>query len=225
MLGGVSVPGDDVNLLVLALLVFHLERTTVGGYDLHLQLAVGAVEFAVGGMIGQRILIADVVGNILKVLAILSLKSRKVSAAAGDGCEGAHFVVGLQVIHFAGVNAHAAPSLTQYPSDLSHADRENGHIFRILDLLGDLIQRELAEAVESGGDENDVFLAFNSIQAIQGIVQSIEQVSLSESGNAQLVQGPIDRVLVLSEIHQNVRLHVVIADRDPVVFRERVGKG
>ena len=63
MFSGVAVAGDDVDLLLFALLVFHFQRAAVGGYDLHLQLAVGSVELGVGGMIGQRILMADVVAN------------------------------------------------------------------------------------------------------------------------------------------------------------------
>src|SRR5580658_2774879 len=140
MFGGVSVTGDDFDLLFFALLVLHFEGTAIGGHDLYFQLAVGAVKFAVGGMIGQRRLIADVAADILKVLGILCGRTRKVGAAAGHGGEGAHFVVGLQVIDFAGVNAHAAvPAVTRDPSDLSHADRENAHVFRIFDFLGDLI--------------------------------------------------------------------------------------
>src|SRR5579863_3119259 len=101
-------------------------------------------------MIGQRILITDVVANILKVLAILRLKAWEISATAGHRSEGFHFIVGLKVIQFAGVNPHATvPGPTHDPSDLSHADRENGHVFGVLDLLGNLIQRDSAEAVES----------------------------------------------------------------------------
>src|ERR1700683_4042504 len=159
MLGRIPVAGDDFQFLFFTLLVFCFERAAIGRHDLHFQLAVGAVELAVGGMIGQRVLIANVAADILKVLAILRLKPWKVSAAAGHGGEGAHFVVGLQIIHFAGVNAHTAvPGVTHDSSDLSDADREDGYIFRILDLLHDLVQRGSAETIESGSDQDYVLL-------------------------------------------------------------------
>src|SRR5580704_408807 len=98
MLGCVSVARHNFYLLLFALLVFYLERTAVGGHDLYFQLAVGAIELAVGGMIGQRILIANVGTNVLKVLAILRRKSGKIGAAPGHRGEGAHFIVSLNVI-------------------------------------------------------------------------------------------------------------------------------
>src|SRR6202020_1889236 len=101
---------------------------------------------------------------------------------------------------------------------------ENGHVLRILDLLGDLIQREPAEAVESGGDQYDVFLPFDPVQSIQRVIQSVENIGLGESWHAQLVQRAIDGFLILGEIHQNVGLHVVVGNRDPVVFGECVGE-
>ena len=48
VLGGVAVAGDHLDFLFFAFLVFHLERSAVGGHDLHFQLAVGAVELVVG---------------------------------------------------------------------------------------------------------------------------------------------------------------------------------
>src|ERR1700683_1300313 len=123
-------------------------------------------------MIGQRILIANVAADILKVLAVLSLKPRKISATTGHGGKGAHFVVGLEVIHFGGVNAHAAVARVSHDSsDLSHADGKYGDVLRIFDLLHDLVERGSAEAVESRRDQDDVFLSLHPIEAIQRVVK------------------------------------------------------
>ncbi len=66
MLGRIAVAGHDIDFLFFAFLVFHFQRTAIGRHDLDLQLAVGAIQLCVGGMIRERILVADVVGNIRK---------------------------------------------------------------------------------------------------------------------------------------------------------------
>ena len=85
-----------------------------------------------------------------------------------------------------------------------------------------LSQRKLAEGVDAGRYQDDVLLAFHAVQAIERVVESVEDIGLGESRNAQLVQRAVDRLLVLREVHQNVRLHVVIRHRDPVVLLQRV---
>src|ERR1700692_289978 len=85
--GGVSVAGDNINFLVFAFLVFLFQLAAIGCYDLHLQLTVGAVQLVVGRPISDRILIADISGNIVEQLRRLALEARKVSAASGHGGE------------------------------------------------------------------------------------------------------------------------------------------
>ena len=97
-------------------------------------------------------------------------------------------------------------------------------VVRGLDFLGDLIEGELAERVDAGGDQNDVLAPFDLIHPVQRVVQSVEQIGLGESWNSQLVQRAVDGLLVLGEVRQDVRLHVVGNHRHPVVFLERVGE-
>src|ERR1039457_2796749 len=92
MPGGISVAGDYFDFLLFTLLIFHLQLAAIGRHDLHFQLAVSAIQLVVAGPVGERILIADVVANILEVLAILCLKTRKVGAPSGYGGEGAHSI-------------------------------------------------------------------------------------------------------------------------------------
>src|ERR1700675_4447301 len=82
---GVSVAGDDFNFLVFAFLVFHFQLAAIGCYDLHFQLTVGAVQLVVGRPISDRILIADISGDIVEQLRHFALETRKVTAASGHG--------------------------------------------------------------------------------------------------------------------------------------------
>src|SRR5271165_4329766 len=108
-------------------------------------------------MIGNRILVADVTGNVAEQLWKLSLKSREVGTASGHRRERAHLVIALQIIHLSHRNAHtvriAAISgmrFTILAHDESDADGEDSYIFCVFDLLHDLVERQLAESVHPG---------------------------------------------------------------------------
>src|SRR5580704_10569266 len=109
MLGGVTVAGDDFDFLIFALLVFHFQGAAIGGYYLHFQLAISAIQLAVGGMVGQRVLLANILTDLLEDLAKLRLETREVGAASGHGGESLQFVVGLQVVD--GLDARACNSV------------------------------------------------------------------------------------------------------------------
>jgi hypothetical protein len=106
MLRRVPIAGDYVDLHVFTLLVFDLQRSAIGGDDLHFQFAVGSVKFRVAGAIGQRVLVADVVADIVKDLGKFRLEARLVHSPAGNGSEGFHLVIGLQVINLRNRDAH-----------------------------------------------------------------------------------------------------------------------
>ena len=78
--------------------------------------------------------------------------------------------VRLQIVHVVDRNAHtvrvtatSGMRLTILAHDESYADGEDGHVFRVLDLLHNLVQRELAEGIDSGGDQDDVLFSFHAI--------------------------------------------------------------
>ena len=108
--------------------------------------------------------------------------------------------------------------------DEADADWEYCHILGIADLLHDLVEGQLAERVNSRRDEDDVFLSLHPIQAVKGVIKRVKQVGFRESWDPQLVQGTVNRVLVLREVHQDVRLHVVVRHRNPVVLLQAVGE-
>src|ERR1700752_1932775 len=97
VLGGISVAGYYLDFLFFALLVFYFHRAAIRGYDLHFQLAVGAVELAVGRVIRKRVLVANVVGDVTEKFGQFAFEAGKVSAAAGHGGKSAHFVVALKI--------------------------------------------------------------------------------------------------------------------------------
>ena len=75
----------------------------------------------------------------------------------------------------------------------AHAYGIDGDIFRGLNFLEDLVQRELAERVETGGHQNDIFPAFDAIEPIERIEERVEHVRFRETRHAQLVQAPHTR--------------------------------
>src|SRR5258708_6097885 len=177
VLGGVTVAGDDFNLYILALLIFHLQRAAIRADHLHFQLAVGAVELVVGGMVGERVLLANVLANILEDFIKLGLKTREEGAASGHRSKILQLVVGLQVVdarhvktgHSVG-NAGAAVDFAILAQRPPNAHGKNRYILGVFDFLGDLVQRQLAEGVDPGRDQNNVLFSFDAFQSIQGVI-------------------------------------------------------
>src|SRR6266478_7037492 len=97
--------------------------------------------------------------------------------------------------------------LVPFPCNPPHTDRKDGHVVRGLDLPRDLIQVNLAEAVEAGTDQDDVLVPFDLIDTVERVIESVEQIGLSKTGYAQLVQPAINCFLLLGEIHQRLRLN------------------
>ena len=64
----------------------------------------------------------------------------------------------------------------------------------------------------------------DSIVAIERVVESVEQIGLGEARNSQFVQGSDHGLLILREVGEDVGLHVVGDDRDPVILFERFGE-
>src|SRR5205814_592905 len=95
VLGGVAVAGDHFNFDVFTLLIFHLQRAAIGTNHLHFQLAVGAIQLVVAGMIRERILLANIFAYFLKNLVELGLETREEGAASGHRRESLQLVVGL----------------------------------------------------------------------------------------------------------------------------------
>src|SRR5436190_12396967 len=93
-----------------------------------------------------------------------------------------------------------------------------------LDFLLYLVERELAEGIKTGTDKNNVLVAFDAFKPVDGVVQRVEEVGLRKTGNAQLVEPCHQRILILGEVNQNVRMHVVGDGRNPVILLEGAGK-
>ena len=106
----------------------------------------------------------------------------------------------------------------------SHADGEDGDVVRGLDLLGDLVKGELAEGIHAGGDQDDVLASFDLVDPVQRVIEGVKQIGFGESWNAQLIQRAVDRLLVLGEVGQDMRLHVVGNHRHPVILLEGIGE-
>ena len=75
--GGVSVARNDFDLHVLALLIFHFQRTAIRRDDLHLQLAVSSVELGVGWIDKKACTDCGCRSRYREILAILASKRGK----------------------------------------------------------------------------------------------------------------------------------------------------
>src|SRR5579863_9648135 len=197
MLRCISFAGVDFKLHILALLIANFERSTIRRHHFYFQLAVGAIELGIGRVIGQAVLVTDVARDVVKNLWVLRRKTRLIKAPPRHPGKSLHFVVGLQIVHLVGGYGQpagiAGPSMlvcldfTRFPQDPTYTDRKDRYVFSILDLLQTLIKIEFAETVKSSADEDDVFVAFNSVQPVKRVIESVEHVGLGEPGNAQLV--------------------------------------
>ena len=105
------------------------------------------------------------------------LKARKVGAASGHGGEGSHFVIGLQVVHVGHGNAHAVRVAAgpAEPRNIPQDDQPTliGKMvtsFVSLTFFMILSSVSLLKRVDSGGDEDDVLLAFDPVEAIERVV-------------------------------------------------------
>src|SRR6266852_1471746 len=177
VLGGVTVAGDDFNLHIFALLIFHLQRAAVRADHLHFQFSVGAVELVVGGVVGERVLLANVFANILEDLVKLGLETREEGAASSHGGKILQLVVGLQVVdarhvktgHSVGITG-AAVDFAIFAQRPPNAHGKNRYILGVFDFLGDLVQRQLTEGIDPVGNQNDVLFPFDAFQSIQGVI-------------------------------------------------------
>src|SRR6266852_8993434 len=181
-------------------------------------------------MVCEVVLVSDVADDIVKNPRHFRLKSREVGTSSRQAGKGVHFVVTLQVIHFANRNTHAvgvtaAMTFTVVAYGKTHADGKDGDVVRGLDLLRDLVKVEFAEGVHAGGDQDHILASFNLVHAVERVVQGVEQVCLGKTRHSQLIQGAVDRLLVLGEVRQDMRFHVVRNHRHPVIFLELVGEG
>src|SRR6267143_773507 len=93
VLGGVPFARDDVVLHIFTLFIAHFERRAIGTYKLKFELAESSIQFGVGRVISNRVLVSNRVTYIAKNVRQFSLESRKVGASTGQLCEGVHFIV------------------------------------------------------------------------------------------------------------------------------------
>src|SRR6266849_60992 len=94
----------------------------------------------------------------------------------------------------------SARRLVPFPCKPPDADGEDGYVMCGLNLLRDLFQVHLAEAVETGTDQNNILVPLDPIHSVDRVIKSIEQVGLRKARYAQLVQGAENRSLILREI-------------------------
>src|SRR5580698_11626231 len=135
MLGGVAFARIDLILHVLALLIVDLQRAAVWRHHLDLQFAVGAIKFAIGRVIGNSVLVADVARDVAENLRVFRLKTRLIETSPRHFGEGLHFIVGLQIIHLGDWNAGSTGStgatvhFAVFPDDPAGTDGKNRDVF------------------------------------------------------------------------------------------------
>ena len=98
VLSGVPFSRVNDDLQLLALLVANFQRTTVRRLEFDFQLAIRAVQFGVGGVVTDVVLVADVGRDVVEKLGQFALEAREVRASAGQVSEGVELIIGLQPI-------------------------------------------------------------------------------------------------------------------------------
>src|SRR5882762_8725426 len=105
-------------------------------------------------MIRNRVLVTKIGSDFVKNAGEFRLETREVSVPTCEAGESFHLVVALQVIHIVDGNAHAmgvaaAVYFTIISQCETHADRIYGDVFGGFDLLECLVERQLAESIDS----------------------------------------------------------------------------
>src|SRR4051812_40534148 len=224
VLGGVAFARDDVVLQFLPLLVFQSQLAPVGRLQFDLYLAEAAVLLGVGRAVSEHVLVTDVGSDVGEDFLEVGSEQWEVGVAAGPLGERTKLVIALQVVH-ARDRAHGAVRIRHFADELSRSDAVDGDIARTLHLAVDLVEPQLAERVEAARDQDDVLVSLDAFQTIDGVVERVKEVVLVEAGDAERTERVIDLVLVLGEVHQDVRTHIVRGHRDPIVFLQRAGEG
>ena len=182
--GVVAVAGDDGVFQGFALFVLHLEGVAFVVDEEDFDLAVGAVVFVVGGAVGEDVLVADGVVDLGEDVGERALEEGAEAEAAGHGGEGVQLVLGLEVVHVARCRR---PCRRRPPyislSESAGADGEDGDVRGGFDLGEDLVEGELGEGVAAGADEDDVLAAFDAADAVEGLVEGVEEVGVGEAGD------------------------------------------
>ncbi len=119
------------------------------------------------------------------------------------------------------IGAHGAARIVVFAQRLHQADGVDGHAGVLQDLAG-LVEGELAEGVDAGGDQHDGLAAFDVLHAIGGVGEGVEQVRFGEGRDAQPLHGFLRLALVGGEIGQDLRPHVVGHDGDVVLRLQRL---
>ena len=101
------------------------------------------------------------------------------------------------------------------------ADGEDGDVLAGLDLGEDLVEGEFGEGVAAGADENDVLAALDAGDAVQGLVEGVEEVGVGEGGDDEGLEGLGDRVLVVREVAEDVGAEIVGHDGYVVIGTQR----
>src|SRR5258708_20311600 len=99
------------------------------------------------------------------------------------------------------MRCRSACRLVPFPGNPPNANRKDRHVMCGLNLLRNLIQVQLAEAIETGTDQNDVLVPLDPIEAVERVIESVEQICLSEAGCTQLVRRAINPPPILRQLH------------------------
>ena len=100
---------------------------------------------------------------------------------------------------------------------MCHADAEDGDIGLLYELQS-LVEGMMAESIEPGTHQENSLLAFHVFHFVECLDEGVEQVSFPETGEIELVNGLLDFLFILSEVHFQVRLHVESLERQPIFF-------
>ena len=81
VLGGIALARQHLVLHRLLLLIEHFEWPAIGRHHIHLEFAIGAVQLGIAGVIGERVLVANGLADIVKDFRQFALEARVIEPA------------------------------------------------------------------------------------------------------------------------------------------------
>src|SRR5690348_9394988 len=81
--GRVALPGVDLELSLLALLIRDDQRASIGIHELHLDLAIFAVMIRIGGNVADTVFVSQAARHVRHDAGNLAIEPREPGAASG----------------------------------------------------------------------------------------------------------------------------------------------
>ena len=88
--------------------------------------------------------------------------------------------------------------------------------------MQDLLIGGFAKRVDTTGDDDDCLTARDILHSIQDSEQSVVKVSFREARSREAIEGTIEDIVTLAEVHERFDISVIFENSDFVVMLEDI---